>query len=121
VIKFLAAVAVRHKIVSLTTYRLERYAPFSSLMNCCICSAVNLADSNNPRLFWPKWMLSIRSLVIPITDVLGVQDALKAFCRELIDTFDTAVRPLPAEADAMVIKIDRSKWELPTAFDTYPN
>jgi hypothetical protein len=51
----------------------------------------------------------------------ALQDALKAFCRELIDTFDTAVRPLPAEADAMVIKIDRSKWELPTAIDTYPN
>jgi hypothetical protein len=26
----------------------------------------------------------------------ALQDALKAFCRELIDTFDTAVRPLPA-------------------------
>jgi hypothetical protein len=43
----------------------------------------------------------------------ALQDALRALCREFIDIFDTAVRPLPAKVDAMVIEIDRSKWELP--------
>jgi len=37
----------------------------------------------------------------------------RALSREFIDIFDTAVRPLPAKVDAMVIEIDRSKWELP--------
>ena len=66
-----------------STYRLERYAPSSSLMNCCICSAVNLAESNDPRLFWPKWMLTIRSFVIPITYVLGVAGAVRR-CGRLV-------------------------------------
>ena len=43
----------------------------------------------------------------------ALQDALRALCREFIDIFDTAVRPLPAKVDAMVIEIGRSKWELP--------
>jgi hypothetical protein len=43
----------------------------------------------------------------------ALQDALRALCQEFIDIFDTAVRPLPAKVDAMVIEIDRSKWELP--------
>ena len=44
---------------------------------------------------------------------VSLQDALRALCRELIDIFDTAVRSTPAKVDAMVIEIDRSKWELP--------
>ena len=43
----------------------------------------------------------------------ALQDALRALCREFIDIFDTAVRSTPAKVDAMVIEIDRSKWELP--------
>ncbi len=43
----------------------------------------------------------------------GIACALRALCWEFIDIFDTAVRPLPAKVDAMVIEIDRSKWELP--------
>jgi hypothetical protein len=43
----------------------------------------------------------------------ALQDALSALCQEFKDIFDTAVRPLPAKVDAMVIEIDRSKWELP--------
>ena len=43
----------------------------------------------------------------------ALQDALRALCREFIDIFDTAVRSNPAKVDAMVIEIDRSKWELP--------
>jgi hypothetical protein len=43
----------------------------------------------------------------------ALQDALRALCREFIDIFYTAVRSLPAKVDAMVIAIDRSKWELP--------
>ena len=42
----------------------------------------------------------------------ALQDALRALCRELIDIFDSADRSTPAEVDAMVIEIDRSKWEL---------
>ena len=38
---------------------------------------------------------------------------MRALCREFIDIFDAAVHPLPAKVDAMVIEIDRSKWELP--------
>ncbi len=43
----------------------------------------------------------------------ALQTALRALCREFIDIFDTAIRPLPAKVDAMVIEIDRSKRELP--------
>ncbi len=43
----------------------------------------------------------------------ALQDASRALCREFIDIFDTAVRPLPAKVDAIAIEIDRSKWELP--------
>ena len=43
----------------------------------------------------------------------ALQDALRALCREFIDIFDTAVRSTPVKVDAMVIEIDRSKWELP--------
>ena len=42
----------------------------------------------------------------------ALQDALRAFCREFIDIFDSAVCSLLAKVDAMV-EIDRSKWELP--------
>ena len=41
----------------------------------------------------------------------SLQDALWTLCWEFIDIFDTVVRPLPAKVDAMVIEIDRSKWE----------
>ena len=43
----------------------------------------------------------------------ALQQALMALCREFIDIFSTAVRPLPAKVMSMVIDIDRSKWELP--------
>jgi len=43
----------------------------------------------------------------------ALQQALRALCREFIDIFSTAVRPLPAKVKSMVIDIDRSKWELP--------
>jgi hypothetical protein len=43
----------------------------------------------------------------------ALQQALRALCREFIDIFSTAVRPLPAKVMSMVIDIDRSKWELP--------
>ena len=44
----------------------------------------------------------------------ALQDALRALCREFIDIFSTAVRPLPAKVQSMVIEIDRTKWELPS-------
>ena len=44
----------------------------------------------------------------------ALQDALRALCREFIDIFSTAVRPLPARVQSMVIEIDRTKWELPS-------
>ena len=43
----------------------------------------------------------------------ALHDALRVLCREFIDIVGTVIRPLPAKVDAMVIKIDRSKWELP--------
>ena len=43
----------------------------------------------------------------------ALQNALRALCREFIDIFDSAVRSTLAKVDAMVIEIDRSKWELP--------
>jgi hypothetical protein len=45
----------------------------------------------------------------------ALQDALRALCREFIDIFSTAVRPLPARVQSMVIEIDRTKWELTPA------
>jgi len=39
----------------------------------------------------------------------ALRDALKAFYRELIDVFDTAVRSLPAKVNAIAIEIDQSK------------
>jgi len=44
----------------------------------------------------------------------ALQQALRALCREFIDIFSTAVRPLPAKVKSMVIDIDRSKWEIPS-------
>jgi hypothetical protein len=44
----------------------------------------------------------------------ALQDALRALCREFIDIFSTAVRPLPAKVQSMVIEIDRTKLELPS-------
>ena len=44
----------------------------------------------------------------------ALQQALRALCREFIDIFSTAVRPLPAKVMSMVIDIDRSKWEIPS-------
>ena len=44
----------------------------------------------------------------------ALQEALRALCREFIDIFSTAVRPLPAKVQSMVIEIDRTKWELPS-------
>jgi hypothetical protein len=43
----------------------------------------------------------------------ALQQALRALCRDFIDIFSTALRPLPAKVMSMVIDIDRSKWELP--------
>jgi hypothetical protein len=43
----------------------------------------------------------------------ALQSALRALCREFNDIFDIATHPLPAKVDAMVIEIDRSRWELP--------
>ena len=40
-------------------------------MNCCICSEVKVAESNDPRRFELRWMLTILSLEIPNTPVLG--------------------------------------------------
>jgi hypothetical protein len=44
----------------------------------------------------------------------ALQQALRALCRESIDIFSTAVRPLPAKVKSMVIDIDRSKWDNPS-------
>ena len=44
----------------------------------------------------------------------ALQQALRALCREFIDIFSTAVRPLPAKVMSMVIDIDRSEWEIPS-------
>jgi hypothetical protein len=44
----------------------------------------------------------------------ALQEVLRALCREFIDIFSTAVRPLPAKVQSMVIEIDQTKWELPT-------
>ena len=64
-------------------------------------------DSANPKS--PDELLAM----IQFEGTSALQSALGALCREFIDIFDTAVRPLPAKVDAMVIEIDRSKWELP--------
>ena len=64
-------------------------------------------DSASPKS--PDELLAM----IPFEGSPALQDALRDLCREFIDIFDTAVRPLPAKVDAMVIEIDRSKWELP--------
>jgi hypothetical protein len=52
--------------------------------------------------------------VIQFEGTPALQQALRALCREFIDIFFTAVRPLPAKVMSMVIDIDRSKWELPS-------
>ena len=44
----------------------------------------------------------------------ALQGALRSLCREFIDIFSTAVRPLPARVKPMVIEVDRAKWELPS-------
>ena len=44
----------------------------------------------------------------------ALQEALRALCREFIDIISTAVRPLPAKVQSMVIEIDRTQWELPS-------
>ena len=75
-IKSLAACAVRFNTVSPATYLLERWAASSSLMHCCICSDVNVAESNDPRRFEFRWMLTILSLETPNTPVLGVDGDL---------------------------------------------
>ncbi len=64
-------------------------------------------DNANPKS--PDELLAM----IQFEGTPALQDALRALCQEFIDIFDTAVRSLPAKVDAMVIAIDRSKWELP--------
>ena len=49
--------------------------------------------------------------MIQFEDTPALQQALRALCREFIDIFSTAVRPLPAKVMSMVIDIDRSKWD----------
>ena len=44
----------------------------------------------------------------------ALRQALRALCREFIDIFSTAARPLPAKVTSMVIDIDQSKWEIPS-------
>jgi hypothetical protein len=39
----------------------------------------------------------------------ALQEVLRALYREFIDIFSTAVQPLPAKLQSMVIKIDRTK------------
>ena len=54
-------------------------------------------DSANPK------SLDELLAMIQFEGTPALQSALRALCREFIDIFDTAVRPLSAKVDAMVI------------------
>jgi len=64
---------------------------------------------HRPELESPDKLLAM----IQFEGTTALQQALRALCREFIDIFSTAVRPLPAKVMSMIIDIDRSKWELP--------